>query len=89
LFAARVERTLLFVRFRRRLGATMRFPTRLTDLLERYLHDAAPVDGIYLRAPAPAADPPCGPRRRSVSLPENGLEEAGNSGGTIKWVNIR
>jgi hypothetical protein len=74
----------------------MRFPTRLTDLLERYLHDAAPVDGIYLRAPPPPADPPCGPRRRSVSLSEDGwpmgppgLKKAGSSGGTIKWVNIR
>jgi len=70
----------------------MRFPTwhGLSHLLERYLHHAVPVDGIYLRAPPPRpADPPCGPRRRSVSLPENGLEEAGNAGGAIKWVNIR
>jgi hypothetical protein len=68
----------------------MRFPTRLMYLLERYLHHAAPVDGIYLRAPPPPpADPPCGPQRRSVSLWESGLKEAGNSGGTIKWVNIR
>jgi hypothetical protein len=69
----------------------MRFPTwqGLSHLLERYLRHAVPVDGIYLRAPPPPADPPCRPRRRSVSLPEDGLEEAANSGGTIKWVNIR
>ena len=69
----------------------MRFPTwlRLPNLLERYLHHAVPVDGMYFRAPPPTRDPPCGPRRRSVSLPENRLKQAGHSGGTIKWVNIR
>ncbi len=68
----------------------MRFPTwfRFPSLLERYFHSAVPVDGMYLRESLPE-DPPCGPRRRSYSLAENGLKEAASSGGHTKWIYVR
>ena len=72
----------------------MRFPTwfRFTSLVERYFHTAVPVDGPvdgrYLRESLPD-EPPCGPRRRSYSLAENGLKEAASSGGHTKWIYVR
>jgi hypothetical protein len=65
----------------------MRFPTWLR-LLEGYLHPAVPVDGVYLRGSLPE-ELPCGPRRRSYRLAENGLKQAAFSGGNNKWINVR
>jgi hypothetical protein len=65
----------------------MRFPTWL-HALERYLHPAVPVDGIYLREALPQSQP-CGPRRRSYSLAESGPKGADISGGNNKWINVR
>jgi hypothetical protein len=68
----------------------MRFLTwlRFASFVERYFHAAVPVDGMIFRESLPE-DPPCGPRRRSYSLPENGLEEAASSGGKNKWIYVR